>query len=80
MKPPDKKFVTEPDSKPSYPWVEAALRAKDPNAFLTGLSDIEFAVLLAELEARRLREVVTRAPGRQRRHGRLKGNPSERSV
>ena len=80
MKPPDKKFVTEPDSKPSYPWVEAALRTNDPTAFLMGLSDIEFAVLLAELEARRLQEVVTRAPGRQHRNRSLKGNPSERPV
>ena len=78
MKKPHKKFVTEPDSKPSYPWIEAALRAKDPTAFLMGLSDIEFAVLLAELEAKRLPVGVTHAPGRQRRHGRLKRNPSER--
>ena len=80
MKQPDKKSVTEPDRKTSHPWVEAALRAKDPNAFLMGLSDIEFAVLLAELEAKRLPVGVTHAPGRQRRNGRLKGNPSERSV
>jgi hypothetical protein len=45
-----------------------------------GLSEIEFAVLLAELEAKRLPVGVTHAPGRQRRNGRLKGNPSERPV
>ena len=80
MRPLDKKFVTEPDSKPSYAWVEAALRANDPNAFLMGLSDIEFAVLLAELEAKRLPAVAPRAPGRQRRNGRLKENPNERLI
>jgi hypothetical protein len=78
MKQPGKKSVTESDSKPSYPWVEAAIRAKDPNAFLMGLSEIEFAVLLAELEAKRLPVGVTHAPGRQRRNQSLKGNPSER--
>ena len=80
MKPLEKKSVTEPDSKPSYPWVEAALRAEDLNAFLMGLSETEFAVLLAELEARRLPVVVTRAPGRQRRNSSLKGNQGERPV
>jgi hypothetical protein len=43
-----------------------------------GLSDIEFAVLLAELEARRLPVGATHAPGRQRRNRSLKRNPSER--
>ena len=80
MKPPDKTSVTEPDSKTNHPWVEAAICAKDPNAFLMGLSDIEFAVLLAELEAKRLPAVAPRAPGRQRRNGRLKENPNERLI
>jgi hypothetical protein len=80
MKQPEKTSVTELDNKTSYPWVEAALCAEDLNAFLMGLSETEFAVLLAELEARRLPVVVTHAPGRQRRNGGLKRNQGPRPI
>ncbi len=70
--------LTEPEACPVSPWLEAALRAKDPNAFLMGLGETEFAVLLAELDARRLAVIATRTPGHQRRNGRGKRNQSPR--
>ena len=63
--------VIDREARPGYPWVEAARRAKDPNAFLMGLGETEFAVLLAELDARRLPMVTTGAPGRNRWNARL---------
>jgi hypothetical protein len=67
--------LIEPEAGPALPWIEAALRAKDPNAFLMSLGETEFAVLLAELDARRLPGVTTRTPGCQCRNGRGKRNP-----
>ena len=75
MKRPREPRLTELEARPISPWLEAALRAKDPNAFLMGLGETEFAVLLAELDARRLPGVATRTPGHQRRNGREKRNP-----
>ena len=66
--------LTEPEAGPVSPWLEASLRAKDPNAFLMSLGETEFAVLLAELDARRLSATATRKSGHQRRKGRLKRN------
>ena len=51
MKRPCEQQITEPEARPYYPWVDVALRAKDPNAFLMGLGETEFAALLAELRA-----------------------------
>ena len=70
--------MTEPEARPVSPWVEAALRAKDPNAFLMGLGETEFAVLLAELDTMRLAAITTRAPGRHRRSLRQERNRSQR--
>ena len=44
---------TEPDVDARSPWLDAAIRATDPIAYLMSLSATEFAVLLAELDARR---------------------------
>ncbi len=66
--------MTELEARPVYPWLEAALRAKDPNAFLMGLGETEFAVLLAELDARRSPMSTLNVPGRTRR----KQNRSQR--
>ena len=55
--------LTEPEAQPAYPWVEATLCTKDHTAFLMGLGEIVFAVLLAELDARRLAVIATCAPG-----------------
>jgi len=54
MNRPHEQSVTNREARPVYPWVEAALRAEDTNAFLLGLGKTEFAVLLAELDAMRL--------------------------
>ena len=51
MKRPCEQPITELEASPRYPWVDAAIRAKDPNAFLLGLGEIEFAALLVELKA-----------------------------
>ena len=69
MNRPHEPRMTEPEARPVSPWLEAALRAKDPNAFLMSLGEIEFTVRLAELDARRLLASTTRAPGRPRRDG-----------
>ena len=78
MNRPRKQPVTDWEARPVYPWVEAARRAKDPNAFLMGLGETEFAVLLAELDAMRLPVIATGMPGRQRRNGRRQRNSSQR--
>jgi len=78
MNRPHEKPLTEPEVRPVYPWVEAARRAKDPNAFLMGLGETEFAVLLAELDAMCLPVIATGMPGRQRRNGRRQRNSSQR--
>ena len=51
--------LPEPKARPSSSWLEAALCAKDPNAFLMGLDETEFAALLAELDAIRSTVIVT---------------------
>jgi GGDEF domain-containing protein len=68
--------MTDPEARPVSPWLEAAIRAKDPNAFLMGLGETEFAVLLAELDAMRLAVIATRAPGRHRRNVKQERHPS----
>ena len=78
MNRPHEQPLTEPEARPVYPWIEAARRAKDPNAFLMGLGETEFAVLLAELDAMRLPVSATGAPGCHRRSGRLKRNSRQR--
>jgi len=78
MNRPHEQPLTEPEARPVYPWIEAARRAKDPNAFLMGLGETEFAVLLAELDAMRLPVIATSMPGRQRRNGRRQRNSSQR--
>ena len=55
--------MTGPEAGPVSSWLGAALRAKDPNAFLMGLGETEFAVLLAELDARRLPISTLNVPG-----------------
>ncbi len=54
--------LPEPKDRPASSWLEAALRAKDPNAFLMGLDETEFAALLAELDAIRPPVIVTDMP------------------
>ena len=80
MNRPREPLMTKPEAGPVSPWIEAAIRAKDPNAFLMSLGETEFAVLLAELDARCLAVVATRTPGRQRRNRRLKRNQNPRPV
>lgn len=75
-----KSRMTEPEDRPVSPWIEAALRAKDPNAFLMGLGETEFAVLLAELDAWCPPASAGLAPGRQRRNGRVKRSQSRRPL
>ena len=74
MNRPREPLMTKPEAGPVSPWIEAAIRAKDPNAFLMSLGETEFAVLLAELDARRLPMSTLNVPGRTRR----KRNPSQR--
>jgi hypothetical protein len=80
MKRPREPPLTEPPTGLVFPWREAAQRAKDPTTFLMGLGETEFAVLLAELEARRLAAMATRAPGRPGWKGRLKRTLSQHSF
>ena len=84
MKRPREAHRTEPEADSRSPWLEAAVRAKDLNAFLMSLGETELAVLLAELDAQRRAGIATGAPGRQRRSGRgtetrARGNGARRS-
>ena len=67
MNRPPEPLLSESETRPVSPWLEAALRAKDPTAFRMGLGETEFAVLLAEREARRLPMSTLNVPGRTRR-------------
>jgi len=69
MKRPRESHRTELEADSRSPWLAAAVRAKDPNAFLMSLGETELAVLLAELDARRRAGSATGAPGRPRRSG-----------
>ena len=63
MNQPYEKPVTEREIRPGYPWVCAALRAKDPHASLMGLDETAFTALLAELDAMRPPVVAIGEPG-----------------
>ena len=84
MKRPREAHRTEPEADARSSWLEAAVRAKDPNAFLMSLGETEFAVLLAKLNARRRAGIATGAPARQRQSGggtetRARGNGARQS-
>jgi hypothetical protein len=53
--------VPEREARSGYPWVYAAIQAKDPNAFLMGLGQTDFAALLAEFEAMGPAPIILRA-------------------